>query len=769
MKINKPIILFTLLLVNIGFGSRFWGMISSPYHSLGLDGGNWFHVENSLDEFRSQSVYHTTSWGLMYYINGKFNIEVPVITNGIGPIHRVEGSANGDTDYDFLLDEIYWGGADSPDILTDDVNCSIAHLRLATVGAIDVPNPHPFIMYYPSNEIGSENNTWSFAHNGTLNREILREIITDEWMENNVEPQTYGENNEYGSNEYGGDWHDTTSTGGWQWVVDSELYFFWLMKNIMEEPDGDVLRGIHKALSHSTFFNLTNPGQYDDNQHANFVLSNGKEIWAFRRNGSDVNSDGEENSTNYAHTLYWHHETEWDRDYKAVMSQTTEEEWEDLSDHSLIYLPGNGTPVKIANFDRVNHVSDIESKYFNEDWNWVGFPRLIDNDGTPKEEVFSLATEYLTDLVIINIEDEQSNWYGSYNYWSEGGISQINSKAGYKVKIQDNYTLHNIPIIGSRIPADTQLDLVVDNNWVHYFLTEPQHPSDAFPQEVLDNMTSILTDDWFMIRRDGEFYVKVDCPLQSQGSEGECFTLNYGEMVIVIMDQAMPFTWNVPDNSAPILPNKPLLVEHFTYNEKKDYIPVIIESIESNYNIDQILEIAGKIDDNYVGAEVVYGFPINLRIYESNLSGLTFEALIKEDDLGRQGESNEDMVLSEKVLGIKNINFENGAVLLDLVEISNETIESPKIISFVNAFPNPFNPSIDIIFSLNIAAEVDLSIYNILGGKIATLMQGNLMAGNYTCPWNGMTMDRKPVASGVYYYRLQSGDEVIINKVLLLK
>ena len=79
-------------------------------------------------------------------------------------------------------------------------------------------------------------------------------------------------------------------------------------------------------------------------------------------------------------------------------------------------------------------------------------------------------------------------------------------------------------------------------------------------------------------------------------------------------------------------------------------------------------------------------------------------------------------------------------------------------------YPNPFNPTTAISFNLREAQDVKLEIYNITGQKVTTLVAGRLEAGRHTIEWNATD-----VASGVYLYRLETGEFTDTKKMLLLK
>ena len=72
-------------------------------------------------------------------------------------------------------------------------------------------------------------------------------------------------------------------------------------------------------------------------------------------------------------------------------------------------------------------------------------------------------------------------------------------------------------------------------------------------------------------------------------------------------------------------------------------------------------------------------------------------------------------------------------------------------------YPNPFNSMTMIPFDLAFSGRVHLSIYDVLGQKVRTLVAGTMSPGRYTIPWDGQDDEGHPVASGRYLVRLQAG------------
>jgi hypothetical protein len=79
-------------------------------------------------------------------------------------------------------------------------------------------------------------------------------------------------------------------------------------------------------------------------------------------------------------------------------------------------------------------------------------------------------------------------------------------------------------------------------------------------------------------------------------------------------------------------------------------------------------------------------------------------------------------------------------------------------------FPNPFNPSTLITYSIPTSSNVIINVYNILGELIKTLVNGYQEAGSYK-----VNFDAGGLSNGIYFYKMQSGNFVQIKKMLLLK
>jgi len=107
---------------------------------------------------------------------------------------------------------------------------------------------------------------------------------------------------------------------------------------------------------------------------------------------------------------------------------------------------------------------------------------------------------------------------------------------------------------------------------------------------------------------------------------------------------------------------------------------------------------------------------------------------------------------------------QGGGRLSTQIEKANSVAVLPTAFRLDQNYPNPFNPTTDISFSIPVAGHVTLDIYNIMGQKVTTLLDRYMQPGTHEVTWNANN-----VSSGVYFYRLTSGELTKTKKMTLLK
>ncbi len=96
--------------------------------------------------------------------------------------------------------------------------------------------------------------------------------------------------------------------------------------------------------------------------------------------------------------------------------------------------------------------------------------------------------------------------------------------------------------------------------------------------------------------------------------------------------------------------------------------------------------------------------------------------------------------------------------------VSNEPADKPITFGLEQNYPNPFNPSTTIKYSVGEAGPVSITVYNVMGQKVAELLNTTRSAGEYQVTWNASNQ-----ASGIYYYRLTAPGQVITRQMTLIK
>lgn len=99
----------------------------------------------------------------------------------------------------------------------------------------------------------------------------------------------------------------------------------------------------------------------------------------------------------------------------------------------------------------------------------------------------------------------------------------------------------------------------------------------------------------------------------------------------------------------------------------------------------------------------------------------------------------------------------------------NEEPATPREFELKQNFPNPFNPTTRLTFTMPAAQKVSLKIYDAQGRLVQTLIDAPLSAGRHEVEWNGLNQQNEFAASGVYFYILQSGNFRATKKMILMR
>jgi hypothetical protein len=102
--------------------------------------------------------------------------------------------------------------------------------------------------------------------------------------------------------------------------------------------------------------------------------------------------------------------------------------------------------------------------------------------------------------------------------------------------------------------------------------------------------------------------------------------------------------------------------------------------------------------------------------------------------------------------------------------VGRETVELlPSSTQLLHNYPNPFNPSTNISYTIGQRGQVTLKVFDVLGAEAATLVSQVQDPGSYQITWDGRNSRNQQVMSGVYFYRLEAGSFSKTERMVLVR
>lgn len=179
--------------------------------------------------------------------------------------------------------------------------------------------------------------------------------------------------------------------------------------------------------------------------------------------------------------------------------------------------------------------------------------------------------------------------------------------------------------------------------------------------------------------------------------------------------------------------------------------------LDNDNDIDIIASISGE--NKVVWFENIdgsgnYGPPISLGANQPDVQSLVVGDFDSDGDI--------DVISSgeNRVIWYRNRYF--------ATYLADEDSQKPRSFSLAQNYPNPFNPTTEIRYTLPAAEQVEISVYNMLGQKVNTLLAQRQEAGIHHVRWNGRNEKGNLVSSGIYIYRMTTGRFTAARKMILL-
>ena len=337
---------------------RMWAAISNDIADSVIY-NHLIEYPNSLKNLsQSQNI---DGWGIAYYLD----------FGGAVIVERGAVRACNDPDYDSVVTQME----------TSKPKISLAHIRNCSMGCCchgcdSIPDPHPFWRE-------KNNKSWSFVHNGTIDKSLLYDLIGEEYLE---------ENPLNGSDIPECDPIDTSM------VIDSELYFLYLLKHI-EQNNWNITDGIIEALTELLLISA--------DEAMNFILSDGYDLWAFCK----------------ARTLFYLDDSQ--SDYCAVASMypsESQDDWQQVNDYELVLLSDGEAPIVINIGVLLPSIAGVVT---DEELNTIENVYVFIED-IPVSDTTDSNGEYILDCLSAGTYDVSF----AHPYYSDTIVSEIEVFAG---------------------------------------------------------------------------------------------------------------------------------------------------------------------------------------------------------------------------------------------------------------------------------------------------------------------------------------------------
>jgi hypothetical protein len=437
-------------------------------------------------------------------------------------------------------------------------------------------------------------------------------------------------------------------------------------------------------------------------------------------------------------------------DFSLTWNETQKSPCIDAGDPNSATDPdGTRTDMGALYFDHETKTYTFEGPSGSHDgWTWLCFDVLDPCNGSVNNQVQNLWDGIKNNLDHGEHENLEFRWNGSA--WQNGEHLVI-SPEGYKIEMTAE---DEIAMNGQRCdPATTFPIYTGEDNWIGFFIGKSQHVYDAFGG-YLNDITSIKHQDWSVKPRNGWW---PDVP----------YTLSPGDMVIVESSSNISeFQWGSTAPEQTYVVPQP---QNFTYTEEADYIPIYMDLSEENMPD----EVAVLVDGECKGARVITGDHVDICAYIAGCQSGNVEFAFSYSGRAENVIFSDYAVLDPRTgdLTSGKIDLGNKAAYYDIAlqAPTGATPQTPAAELSLSNYPNPFNPSTEISYTLPITGDVMVAVYNTRGQKVTTLVEGTQNAGTYTTRWSGTDANGKPVSSGIYYCRVTSGTQDCTRKMVLMK
>jgi len=416
---------------------------------------------------------------------------------------------------------------------------------------------------------------------------------------------------------------------------------------------------------------------------------------------------------------------------------------------------------------------------------WTSFPVVDDRSYTGEQHWNELGYMFINHILYPANQLVSASWsYGGdasgmkyqNGEWFRSDYPATQPK-GFKLEFNQNIaTIDPVIVNGFKADAATvevELYLGINNsfeNWIGYFVPYRQGAGSAFSKLLPGSTRETYLDHIYGIKAQTWGTCRINYAYNSPWIiDPNMYTLTEGDMVAITLLPHAPGEMYWKSLSTPEVPRTKEMAVNFSYTEELDYTPIFIE-LDPNDLPDEVgLMVAGVCK----GAAVADSTLIEVNYYDS--------AAAKSDDeievMFYYGDKGTKKAPATRVYNPETMLFEDGKLkassLGDYGYISFNRGEGSSLVPLVTElkqnYPNPFKGFTNISWVLEKDEPISVDIYNVKGQKVKSLFNGQGKKGRKVLSWDTKDNNGQSVASGIYFYRLNTPEGSKVQKMMVLK
>ncbi len=308
-------------------------------------------------------------------------------------------------------------------------------------------------------------------------------------------------------------------------------------------------------------------------------------------------------------------------------------------------------------------------------------------------------------------------------------------------------------------PIDEYTEITLDPNtneyWITYWVQTPQRVDEALP-DLWDDIASVSAENWYWFNTSSP---RGEIGLSSPSGDVKGKYLYYGKgYVVKFRNIPSTFSWNVPSIWGTSGSTQNRKTTYFEYDETTEYMALDVLDIPAG-----VEEIGVFQNDTCIGGAVVDSSSATILCYEQPVER-TQSSLTIETWGSRSASSVDYEHYNRNTQSFASKKLMAGSQDYALVRIIQTGESAPGIVELMGNYPNPFNPTTTIRYNLPQDGKVTITVYNVRGQRVVTLLSTKQTAGEHELTWNAQDQ-----ASGVYLLRLEAAGQTRTSKLLLLK